>query len=219
MRMTSERAEGAMTTPGARWLSTVRPPRPAWATTPSGRATANHARSLRNGRRRIAMTNVTTVRIPTTKPTTRLPNSISACVLSGGSGVPPHLGQFSQPSPESVSRTPAPLSTINVSATSVALAAIRNCRGVTVRRVRRERRSGIGIDVGQRAGTLGERRGGLVPFGRDQFEIVRPRDRHLRIVVGEAGLGSRVVVGRDLVGDIGDVAQDAEPVGEPVGDE
>ena len=58
--------------------------------------------------------------IPTTADTARLPNSISACELSGGSGVPPHFGQFSHPSPESVSRTAAPVITISVSETSVA---------------------------------------------------------------------------------------------------
>ena len=56
-----------------------------------------------------------TVITPTTPDTARLPNSMRAWVLSGGSGVPPHLGQFSQPSPESVSRTAAPVITISVS--------------------------------------------------------------------------------------------------------
>ena len=56
-----------------------------------------------------------TVITPTTPETARLPNSMRACVLSGGSGVPPHLGQFSHPSPESVSRTAAPVITITVS--------------------------------------------------------------------------------------------------------
>ena len=73
----------------------------------------------RNGRRVNASTAAITVITPTTPETARLPNSISACVLSGGSGVPPHFGQFSQPSPESVSRTAAPVSTISVSAASV----------------------------------------------------------------------------------------------------
>ena len=67
-----------------------------------------------------ASTAATTVMIPTTPDTARLPNSISACELSGGSGVPPHFGQFAQPSPESVSRTAAPVKTISVSAASVA---------------------------------------------------------------------------------------------------
>ena len=67
-----------------------------------------------------ASTAATTVMIPTMAETARLPNSISACELSGGSGVPPHFGQFSHPSPESVSRTAAPVMTISVRAASVA---------------------------------------------------------------------------------------------------
>ena len=66
-----------------------------------------------------ASTAATTVMIPTTPETARLPNSISAWELSGGSGVPPHFGQFAHPSPESVSRTAAPVITISVSAASV----------------------------------------------------------------------------------------------------
>ena len=117
--MISERLKCAITNPGARWLRTVNPPSTAWATTPSGSSTASQARSRRNGRRVKASTAATTVITPTTPETARLPNSISACVLSGGSGVPPHFGQFAQPSPESVSRTAAPVSTIRVSAASV----------------------------------------------------------------------------------------------------
>ena len=67
-----------------------------------------------------ASTAAATVMTPTTADTARLPNSISAWELSGGSGVPPHFGQFAQPSPESVSRTAAPVKTISVSAASVA---------------------------------------------------------------------------------------------------
>ncbi len=55
-----------------------------------------------------ASNTATTVITPTTPETARLPNSISAWELSGGSGVPPHFGQFAQPSPESVRRTAAP---------------------------------------------------------------------------------------------------------------
>ena len=78
------------------------------------------ARSRRNGRRVNASTAATTVITPDDADTARLPNSISACELSGGSGVPPHFGQFAQPSPESVSRTAAPVNTISVSDASVA---------------------------------------------------------------------------------------------------
>ena len=97
----------------------MNPPSTACATTPSGSSSASVARSLRNGRRVNASTAAITVITPTTPETARLPNSISACVLSGGSGVPPHFGQFSQPSPESVRRTAAPVRTISVSDASV----------------------------------------------------------------------------------------------------
>ena len=97
----------------------MKPPRTAWARTPTGSSRANIARSRRYGRRVNASTAATTVITPTTPEIARFPNSIRACVLSGGSGVPPHLGQFSQPRPESVSRTAAPVSTIRVSDASV----------------------------------------------------------------------------------------------------
>ena len=61
----------------------------------------------------------TTVITPTSPETTRLPNSISACVLSGGSALPPHFGQFGHPRPDPVRRTAAPVNTISVSAASV----------------------------------------------------------------------------------------------------
>ncbi len=119
-RISSERLKCAITNPGARWFRTVKPPSTACATTPSGSSSARIARSRRYGRRVNASTAATTVISPTIPDTARLPNSISAWELSGGSGVPPHFGQFSQPSPESVSRTAAPVITISVSDASVA---------------------------------------------------------------------------------------------------
>ena len=119
IRMIRDRLKWAITNPGARCSSTVKPPSTAWASTPRGSSTARIARSLRNGRRVKARTAATIVMIPTIPETARLPNSIRACELSGGSGVPPHLGQLAQPRPESVSRTAAPVITISVSAASV----------------------------------------------------------------------------------------------------
>ena len=98
----------------------MNPPRTACATTPSGSVKDSQARSRRNGRRVNASTATITVSTPTTPDTARLPNSIRAWELSGGSGVPPHLGQLAQPSPESVRRTAAPVRTISVSAASAA---------------------------------------------------------------------------------------------------
>ena len=69
----------------------------------------------------------------------------------------------------------------------------------------------------QRVRDLREPRRVRVPLGRRQL-AVRPLDAHLRIVVPEPGLRLGVVVGRDLVRQVGDVAQDAEAVGEPVRD-
>ena len=120
IRISIERLKWAITKPGARCSRTVKPPRTACATTPSGSNTASTARSRRNGRRVNASIAAITVITPTIPETARLPNSINACELSGGNGVPQHFGQFSQPRPESVSRTAAPVRTITVSAASVA---------------------------------------------------------------------------------------------------
>jgi hypothetical protein len=57
---------------------------------------------------------------PTRKPTTRFPNSISAWWLCSGRKVSPQRGQFSQPRPDPVSRTVAPLTVTRMSATSAA---------------------------------------------------------------------------------------------------
>ena len=103
---------------GRQMVSTVKPPSTAWATTPSGSRTASHARSRRNGRRVKARMAAITVITPTTPEMARLPNSMRAWVLSGGKGFPPHLGQFAHPSPESVSRTAAPVMMISVSEAS-----------------------------------------------------------------------------------------------------
>ena len=46
-----------------------------------------------------------------------------------------------------------------------------------------------------------------------------PLDPDRRVVPGDAGLGRRVVVGGDLVVDVGDFAEHAEPVREPTRDE
>ena len=59
---------------------------------------------------------------PTTVENSRLPYSIQTCVSSSGTNVPEQSGQLGQPSPEPVSRTPAPLNTISTSVASAAYA-------------------------------------------------------------------------------------------------
>ena len=60
--------------------------------------------------------------IPTTVENSRFPYSIHTCEDSSGRNVPWQSGQLGHPSPEPVSRTPAPLSTISTSVASAAYA-------------------------------------------------------------------------------------------------
>jgi len=66
----------------------------------AGRRIVQPGGSRRNGLRVNASTAAITVRTPTMPEMARLPNSTRAWVLSGGSGMPSHLGQFEHPTPE-----------------------------------------------------------------------------------------------------------------------
>ena len=79
--------------------------------------------SRRNGVRKNARTAAARHGIATMLVITRLPNSISPWMCSSGvSREPSQRGQSGQPSPEPVSRTPAPVSTISVQTPSAAYA-------------------------------------------------------------------------------------------------
>jgi hypothetical protein len=96
-----DRQKCAITNPGARCSRTVKPPSTACAKTNTGRLTASHARSRRTGSRVNASTAAATVITPTKPEIARLPNSIGACVLSGGNAPPPHLRRLCKRFPKS----------------------------------------------------------------------------------------------------------------------
>ena len=121
-----------MTKPGARSYLTVKPPSTAWPTTPSGSSRPITARSRRYGRRRKASSPAAAAVRPTRPERTRLPNSMSAWVCSGGATPPPHCGQSGQPRPEPVRRTPAPVMTMPMSMNSAQNATREYCSGVSV---------------------------------------------------------------------------------------
>ena len=108
-----------MTSTGDRWKSTVRPPSTAWARKPRTSPSAGRVRSRRRGRRSQAPSTVASTASPTIALTTRLLNSTIGCSENSGVSDPgSHAGQVEQPSPEEVSRTAPPVTTIAVSATS-----------------------------------------------------------------------------------------------------
>ena len=65
---------------------------------------------------------------------------------------------------------------------------------------------------------LGERRRVLVALAEQRLGDL-PVDADLGVVPGDPGLGCRVVVAGDLVGDVGDVGEDGEAVAEADRDE
>ena len=116
-----ENSRWKATAHGLRSVSTVMPPSTACAGTlsPSQRA------SRRSSRRpeRQALTNVAIAIAVSTKVRVRLPNSIAECTSRAPCGVkelPWQRGQVGQPSPEPVSRTAPPVSTMPMLATRVA---------------------------------------------------------------------------------------------------
>ena len=123
-----------ITQPGLSPYQTVMPPSTAWQRTPSGSSSAISARSRRNGRRNQARIAAARQGRPTTPVSSRLPNSMNACVESSGvSRVPWQRGQSGQPSPEPVRRTAAPVKTISVHTTSAETATQKYARGVSVK--------------------------------------------------------------------------------------
>ena len=111
-----------MTTCHERCRATVSAPSRPCATTPAASTVAGRSRSRRRGRTRKASTPAAMHASPTTVENSRLPYSIHTCVSSSGTNVPEQSGQLGQPSPEPVSRTPAPLNTISTSVASAAYA-------------------------------------------------------------------------------------------------
>ena len=109
-----------MTTCQVRCSSTVMPPSTPWAMTPTASTVAGRRSSRRIGRTRNASTPAAMHAIPTTVENSRLPYSIHTWVSSSGTNVPEQSGQVGQPSPDPVSRTPAPLNTISTSVASAA---------------------------------------------------------------------------------------------------
>ena len=124
-----------LTQTGSSLVSTTIPPRAAWARIPAGCAEASQTRSLRrplpSGRYRQAAMNTATATTKIATVTSRLPNSIQRWM--SGSPVAPlatmlvavHLGQSGQPSPDSLSRTPAPVMMMAADATTPASASRR----------------------------------------------------------------------------------------------
>ena len=116
----------AATVHGFSPVSTVIPPTTPWAGMPRKATMA----SVRSDRRRCSSTaiSVASATRPTTYASIRLPNSISPCSAYAAVGVNEssvHRGQVGQPSPESVSRTVPPVTTIAVLATTDATASRR----------------------------------------------------------------------------------------------
>src|ERR1035438_7088961 len=111
-------------------------PSTASPTTPRTSPPDSHRRSRRAGRRRNEATAVTPQAMTSTTTTIRLPNSSSACRLSGGvRWSREQVGQSGQPRPEPESRTAAPVATLNMTVTSVNRQRKRNGRGPIRREV------------------------------------------------------------------------------------
>src|SRR5580692_8194564 len=98
--------------------------------TPRTRPPDSHRRSRRAGRRRHAATAVAMQATTSTKTTTRLPNSTSGCRRRAGvRWCWEQVGQSGQPSPESDSRTAAPVTTLSTTVARVTRQRRRNGRG------------------------------------------------------------------------------------------
>ena len=113
-RSANDRSRCVITTGQRRSVATARYPIGACASAPTKTSNAiRRAQAGSPGARRAA-SHVTRVSVITTPPTSRFPNSTKAWMSFSGSGRPrSHPGQARQPSPESVSRTAAPLPTIS----------------------------------------------------------------------------------------------------------
>ena len=108
-----ESRKWAATVHGLSPVSTVTPPSTAWAGMPRKAATASGTSDRRPCR--STATRVASATSPTTKVSIRLPNSIAPCSAYSAVGVydsSVQLGQVGQPSPEPVSRTTPPVTTI-----------------------------------------------------------------------------------------------------------
>ena len=108
--MAIDRMKWLWTAMGFRSVSTVTPPSPIWARTPTTSETDSHTRSERKGRRRIEARTATMTAMETRPVTTRLRNSTDWCHDSSPTRLFfSHVGQSGQPRPEPERRTKAPV--------------------------------------------------------------------------------------------------------------
>ena len=123
----------AATVSGCKPVNTVMPPSIAWPNIPTSDPTASRVSGLRlfspDAARALLCDRIAAIVsraiISSTKVNRRFPNSTylcqdSVCVDVGAIDPSTHSGQVGQPSPEEVSRTIAPVSTIPVWATKLA---------------------------------------------------------------------------------------------------
>ena len=118
----------AATVAGFRWVRTVMPPSTAWTTTPTSGSAATATSRRGRCRRRTSSrttTSAASATIPTTDVSVRLPNSMYLWMPCGWctTGVyepGTHSGQVGQPSPEPVSRTSPPVTTMPIWTTRLA---------------------------------------------------------------------------------------------------
>src|SRR5215211_446102 len=173
------RKKWLITSQGFRWKITVSPPRGTWATI----ATAVNADPSRIHRgspaTRRAKTAATIVVIIVRNATTRLPNSTYEWkpVSAVGNGLSPQRGQLSQPSPDAVTRTTAPVTTTTKSEARAAYASMRNVSGETQRRrARRAAARSSALTGGRPPHPPRPRRPG--PRSRRPFSPSPPRRRY-----------------------------------------
>ena len=108
-----------MTNGGARWNSTVKPPSTIWASTPATSPSDHRVRSRRLGTRTNEPSTASITATDTSPVMSRLTNSIMALTSSGATNWScSQVGQSEQPSPDPVSRTPAPVTMMNARASA-----------------------------------------------------------------------------------------------------
>ena len=113
---TIESRKCAITMGGERSTSTVMPPSTIWAATPATSPQESHTRSACRGTRHSEPSTARITAADTKPVMVRFVNSIIACFSNGATRRPStQFGQSGHPSPDPVSRTAAPLTTIAAS--------------------------------------------------------------------------------------------------------